>query len=125
MRFANLPMSQFRRRLAAAADRHHFTVKTQRFLHPRQLAPLVVLQTDHYVAFARAVPAIVNSLDPWKLRSGVGVHAFEAFCLEAEDERGVPFLVVENADRAPSPGANAGGTSWARANAVTPPPMLW
>jgi hypothetical protein len=115
-RFSNLPAAEFRRRLDAAASRYHFTVKTMRFLHPLQAAPLVLVQTSRYLAFARAVPAIERSLDPVK-RSGLrGTDwAFEGFRLEAQDERGVPFLIVTNAVR----GSIEGG-QWARAEALYP-----
>lgn len=109
-RFANLSTAEFRRRLAAAATKYGFTVKTVRFLHPRQLAPLVVVSTSHYLAFSKAIPAIEDSIDP-----GRGHPAFEALYLEAQDERGIPFVIVRNEFR----GEVMGG-QWARSEALFP-----
>jgi hypothetical protein len=111
-RFANLSARDFRLRLAAAAARYHFTVKQVQFLHPRQVAPLVIIQTRRYLALARAVPAIERSLDPHTGHSDQRGWAFEAFFLEAQDERGAPFIVVSNFLRGPGPG----GGQWARSD---------
>ncbi|HLX33476.1 MAG TPA: hypothetical protein VKR79_12055 [Gaiellaceae bacterium] len=116
-RFSNLPGSELRQRLAAAAARYHFTVKRVRLLHPRQVAPLVILQTRDYVAVGRAVPAIETSLDPQNGR-GWKDMAFEAFFLEVQDERGVPFITTNYAVR----GHGSYGGMWARANALLPSP---
>lgn len=115
-RFANLSTREFRLRLAAAAARYHFTVKQVQFLHPRQVAPVVIIQTRRYLALARAVPAIEKSLDPHTGHSDQRGWAFEAFFLEAQDERGVPFIVVTNRLRGPSPG----GGQWARSDQLYP-----
>lgn len=115
-RFANLSGRQFRLRLAAAAGRYQFTVKRLQFLHPRQVAPFVVIQTRHYLAFARAVPAIEKSLDPHTGHKDQTGWAFEGLFLEAQDERGVPFIVVSNFLRGPSPG----GGQWARSDQLFP-----
>ena len=109
-RFANLSTSEFRRRLDAAASKYGFTVETVRFLEPRQLAPLVVVRTSHYLAFSKAIPAIENSIDP-----GRQPPAFEALYLEGQDERGIPFVVVNNEFR----GQVMGG-QWARSEALYP-----
>jgi hypothetical protein len=115
-RFANLPAQQLRQRLAEAAARYHFTVKEVRLLHPRQLAPLVVIQTHRYLALAHAVPAIENSLDPHTGHSDQAGWAFEGFFLEAQDERGLPFLGIFNFMRGSSPG----GGQWARSDQLYP-----
>ena len=115
-RFANLPGQQLRLRLAKAADRYHFTVKKVQLLHPRQAAPLVIIQTRRYLALARAVPAIENSLDPHTGHSDRAGWAFEGFLLEAQDERGVPFLDVFNFER----GSGPGGGQWARSDQLYP-----
>jgi len=115
-RFANLPTRRLRLRLADAASRYHFTVKKVRFLHPRQLAPLVVIQTRCYRALAHAVPAIENSLDPHTGHSDQAGWAFEGFFLEAQDERGVPFLAIFNFMR----GSGPGGGQWARSDQLYP-----
>ena len=106
--FANLSMRNFRRRLAAAAAEYHFTVRTVQFFNPRQLAPLVVLRSRRYVALAHAIASIERSLNPQR--------AFEAFFLEAQDERGVPFLTPYDALRGPS----GYGGQWARSDALLP-----
>lgn len=110
-RFRNLSQRVFRQRVAAAASRYGFTVKKMRFLHPRQLAPLVVVETRHYVGLAHAVSAIEKSLgdltDP---------PAFEGLLFEAEDERGVPFLATSSFWR----GSNPCSGRWARAEALDP-----
>jgi major membrane immunogen (membrane-anchored lipoprotein) len=111
-RFSNLSESEFRKRLATAAAKYGFTVKTVRFLHPRKLAPVVVVQTTHYLAFSHAVPAIERSLDPSR---GSSSAAFEAFWLEAKDERGIPFVIVNNNYR----GELAGG-QWAGSEELYP-----
>jgi hypothetical protein len=110
-RFANLTTRRFRRRLAAAASRYDFTVKRVRFYRPRQLAPLVIVQTRHYLALARAIPAIERSLNP-----DLTGWAFEGFFLEAQDERGVPFITVSDALRGPG----GGGGQWARSDRLFP-----
>jgi hypothetical protein len=115
-RFANLPARQLRLRLAEAASRYHFTVKKVQLLHPRQVAPLVVIQTRHYLAVAHAVPAIENSLDPQTGHSDRAGWAFEGFLLEAQDERGVPFLGIFNFMR----GSGPGGGQWARSDQLYP-----
>ena len=115
-RFANLPAQQLRLRLAKAAARYHFTVKKVQLLHPRQVAPLIIIQTRRYLAFAQTVPAIENSLDPHTGHSDQAGWAFEGFLLEAQDERGVPFLDVFNFER----GSGPGGGQWARSDQLYP-----
>ncbi len=115
-RFANLPARQLRLCIADEAVRYHFTVQELRLLHPRQVAPLVIVQSSRYVAFAHAVPAIEKSLDPHTGRSDRAGWAFEGFMLEAQDERGVPFLSVFNFWR----GSGPGGGQWARADQLYP-----
>jgi hypothetical protein len=115
-RFANLPARQLRLRLAEAAARYGFTVKKVQFLHPRQLAPLVIIETRRYLTFADAVPAIEDSLDPHRGHSDRAGWAFEGFFLEARDERGVPFVDVFNFMR----GSGPGGGQWARSEQLYP-----
>lgn len=114
--FPNLSPREFRLRLAAAAKQYDFTVKRVRFVHPGHVAPLVIVQTRKYLAFARAVPAIEESLDPYEGRSDVRGWAFEAFYLEAQDEKGVPFLVVTNVVG----GGGVTGGQWARSDPLFP-----
>jgi|tagenome__1003787_1003787.scaffolds.fasta_scaffold19596871_1 hypothetical protein len=115
-RFANLSARQLRRRLAQEAARYDFTVKKIQLLHPRQAAPLIVITTRHYVAFAHAVPDIENALDPHIGHSDQAGWAFEGFFLEAQDERGVPFLGAFNFER----GSDLGGGQWARSEQLYP-----
>ncbi len=116
-RFHNLPAATFRARLAAAAARDHFTVKRVRFLHPRQVAPLVIVESDHYLGLAHAFGALLNSLEPRSGRGDAGL-AYEGWLLEAQDERGVPFIILSGAIRGP----DAGGGQWARSEELYPGP---
>jgi hypothetical protein len=115
-RFDNLPLGRLRALLAKEAQRDDFTVKVLRELHPRQAAPLVIVQTRHYVAFAHDVGAIEQQLDPHRGRADGKGWAFEGFLLEAQDERGVPFLGAFNFVR----GSGPGGGQWARADRLYP-----
>jgi hypothetical protein len=113
-RFHNLSASQFRARLARAAARYRFTIKAVEFLHPRQLAPLVIVQTRHYLAMAHAARAILESIDP--LRRHVRPReTFEALFFEAQDERGVPFIITSSDVR-----ERLGGGQWARSEELYP-----
>jgi len=115
-RFHNLSASQFRGRLAAAAVRFGFTVKTVEFLHPRQFAPLVIVQSRHYLAMAHAWLAIFKSIDPLR-RHVRPKETFEAVFFEAQDERGVPFIITSYDAR-----GRAGGGMWARSEELYPGP---
>jgi hypothetical protein len=114
---SNLSPRQFRSRLTRAASRYGFTVQRVRFVRTRgQVAPLVIVKTDGYLALARATPAISRSLDPLtdKTNNATGERfsSFPGLYLEAKDERGVPFLI---ADSFPS-----GGGQWARSDQLFP-----
>lgn len=114
--FANLSAQQLRLRLAKAAARYHFTVKKVELLHPRQSAPLIIVRTRRYLALAHAAPAIETALDPYTGHGDQTRWAFEGFFLEAQDERGVPFLDVFNFER----GSGPGGGQWARSDQLYP-----
>ena len=117
-RFHNLSASKLRARLAAAAARYRFTVKSVQLLHPRQIAPLVIVQTRQYLAMAHAFGTILyKSLDPLR-RHVRPKETFEAFFFEAQDERGVPFIIVSYDAR----GRGAGGGMWARSEELYPGP---
>lgn len=117
-RFHNLSASQLRARLAIAAARYGFTVERVQFLHPRQVAPLVIVQTHHYLAMAHAFGTVLyKSLDPLR-RHLRPKETFEAFFFEAQDERGVPFIIVSYDAR----GRGAGGGMWARSEELYPGP---
>lgn len=115
---STLSSREFRSRLGRAASRYGFTVKRVRFIKTRgQIAPFVVVEADHYLAFARATPAIVRSLDPLTdtTNDATGEHfwSFPGLFLEAQDERGVPFLITDNFP-------SGGGGQWARSDQLYP-----
>jgi hypothetical protein len=118
-RFPNLRPAMLRQRLAAAAAHYGFDVVSVRFRRPRQLAPQIAIRTRRYTAFARAAPAILRSLDP-RLPAADDRRGwrFEGFYFEAQDERGIPFLLVFNFWR----GRGPGGGQWARSDALFPFP---
>ncbi len=114
---SNLSPRQFRLRVAHAASRYGFTVERVRFVRTRgQVAPLVIVETRSYLAFARATPAIVKSLDPLTDQpnhaTGENFWTFPGLYLEAKDERGVPFLIVDDFP--------TGGGQWARSDQLYP-----
>jgi hypothetical protein len=115
--FDNLARKTLRNRLVQAAENHHFEIVSVAFLHPRQLAPQIVIRTTHYVEVAHALPKILARIDPrMPKRDDRRGWAYEAFYLEARNEKGVPFLAVFNYWRGPS----AGGGQWARSEPLYP-----
>jgi len=78
---------------------------------PRQLAPLIVVRTTHYLSLSRAVGSILQKLDP----PGRGHWAYEGIYFMAEDEKNVPFLSVSNVVR-----GQIEGSQWARSEALYP-----
>jgi hypothetical protein len=98
-------------RLRREARAHDFQVMSFRMLRPRQLAPLVVVRTTHYVDLARATGSILEKLDP----DGRYDRDYEGFHFEAQDERGVPLFVADNVMR----GRIEGG-QWARSEPLYP-----
>jgi hypothetical protein len=115
-RFPNVPEREFRRRLDMAARRYGFTLERVAFRHAGQVTPFVVVRTRRYVAFARSVHAIEKVLDPHRGSNDRTGWTLRAFFLEADDERGVPFLAVSNVVDA---GSVAGG-QWARSDPLYP-----
>jgi hypothetical protein len=114
---SSLSQREFRSRLARAASRYGFTVKRVRFIKTRgQIAPLVIVETDSYRTLARATPAIIDSLDPLtdKMNNATGEHfwSFPGLFFEAQDERGVPFLIQHIEP--------SGGGQWARSDQLYP-----
>jgi hypothetical protein len=109
-RQTGLSRDEFRRRLAAAAARYDFSVKSLEFIPERFLAPVVVVQTRHYAALAGAIQSFMPRL--------VGAHpcsrgpvtlsctSVDLF-FEAQDEHGVPFIALGNGQ-------------WARSEALYP-----
>ena len=109
-RFRNLAPATFNVRLRQAASRYHFTVVKVQILHPRQQAPLVVVETEDKHALAASTAAVLHLIDP-KARSNDDRTgwAYEGFLFEARDSHGVPFLATFNWWRGP----HAGGGQWA------------
>src|SRR5712692_642634 len=116
-RFHNLPPSELRRRLAALAKAQDFTIVRVEFLRPRELAPVVVVRTKHYLELARTTGSILRQIDP-KVRTNDDRTGwrYEGFFFEAEDEHGIPFLGAFNFWRGP----HAGGGQWARSDPLFP-----
>ncbi len=117
--FDNLSPTELRRRLTRAASRYDFDVVSLMFRRPRQLAPKLVVRTRHYLALARATREILLRLDP-KRNTGDDRTGwrFEGFYFEAQDERGVPFLITWNAVR----DGHVVGGQWARSERLFPFP---
>jgi hypothetical protein len=116
-RFSNPSEDQLMGDLRALAKKHDFELVSARLLMPQQVAPKIVVRTKHYLDLAHATPAILRRIDPrtatpqdsrgWK---------YEGFYFEAQDEHGIPFLIVFNFERGPSPG----GGQWARSEPLYP-----
>jgi hypothetical protein len=116
-RFQNLPATELRRRLAAAAERYDFEVVSLELIHPRQLAPRVVVRTEHYLELAEATGGILRRLDPKSNTSDDRTGwRYEGFYFEAQDRDGVPFLIAFNYWRGDGPG----GGQWARSERLFP-----
>jgi hypothetical protein len=109
-RFRNLSPPTFTARLRQAASRYHFRVVKVQILHPRQEAPLVVVETKDKHALAASTAAVLHLIDP-KARTNDDRTgwAYEGFLFEARDSHGVPFLATFNWWRGP----HAGGGHWA------------
>jgi hypothetical protein len=114
-RFTNLPRGVFLARLRAAAARDAFTIKTVRFYQPRQSAPYVRVQTRRYLRLSRAIPGIERSLDPHRGKTDLAGYAYEGFYFEADDERGIPFVIVSNLTR-----GQVEGSQFARSEELYP-----
>jgi hypothetical protein len=63
VRFPNPSRRVFLAKLRAAARRYGFIVERLHFYRPFQLAPLVVVQTEHPRRLSRAAPKIQALLD--------------------------------------------------------------
>jgi hypothetical protein len=116
-RFSNPSKDQLMGALRALAQKHDFELVSARLLLPRQVAPKIVVRSEHYLGLAHATRPILRRIDPrtatpqdsrgWK---------YEGFYFEAQDEHGIPFLIVFNFERGPSPG----GGQWARSEPLYP-----
>ncbi len=109
VRFENLPPAVLRARLDASARRYGFDIVSFEFLHPRQLAPKIVVRTSRYLELARATNVILTQLD------GRPHWRYEGFYFRAEDKHGVPFLIAYDVVR----GESMGG-QWARSERLYP-----
>jgi hypothetical protein len=88
-RFPNPSRREFRARVNLVGKRYGFKATSVRFLRPRELAPIVLVQTDRDPKeFIGDVAAIVQLLDP---RSRSGAVTFEGFFFEAAGRDG-PFV---------------------------------
>jgi hypothetical protein len=118
-RFPNPSEATLASRLRLAARRYHFTVAKVEILHPRQAAPLVVIQAKDKHALAASTAAILRLIDP-KARTADDRTgwAYEGFLFQACDRHGVPFLVAYNWWRGP----HAGGGQWAADPSLYPFP---
>ena len=110
-RFPNPTARAFRRRVELVAKRYGFRVASLRLLRPRQVAPLLVVQTDRSRKdFVADVPAILALLDATTGGHGAAALTFEGFFFEARDAKG-PFVRTENVYRGEVEG---GEWSWSR-----------
>jgi hypothetical protein len=117
-RFPNPSPRVFRERVRQVGERYGFHVVSVQLLHPRELAPIVVVQTDRdRKEFVRYVPTIMGLLNPQSRARGQIPTTFEGFFFEARDDRG-PFVRVYNTLR----GATMGGQWSAAGDDVYPYP---
>lgn len=114
-RFPNPSPTAFRKRVALVGRRYGFRVLSLRLLRPRQLAPLLVVETSRdRTAFVHDVPAIMALLDPDSSADSQTATTFEGFLFEARDGRG-PFVSVESVER-----GTAEGGQWSANPSVFP-----
>lgn len=114
-RFPNTSPKAFRARVSAIGERYGFRIASLILLRPRELAPLLVVETTrNRKAFVRDVPAIMSLLDPISNGRGQSAVTFEGFFFEARDAEGA-FVRVENVYR----GEIMGG-QWSRSPCVYP-----
>jgi hypothetical protein len=98
-RFPNPSPREFRTRVALVGKRYGFRATSIRFLRPRELAPIVVVETDRdHKEFVGDVHAIVDLLDPRSTTGSQSAVTFEGMFFEARDDDG-PFIRVLNAQR--------------------------
>jgi hypothetical protein len=117
-RFPNPAPSAFRKRVALVGKRYGFRVVTLRLLRPRQIAPLLVVETNRdRKAFSHDVPKIVSLLDPTSNAGHASALTFEGFLFAAEDSHG-PFLETQSVSR-----GEAEGGEWAADNCYPYPTL--
>jgi hypothetical protein len=98
-RFPNPSPQAFRRRVELIGRRYGFRIVSLRLLRPRELAPLLVVETQRErKAFVRDVPAIVSLLNPRSSDGQQTAQTFEGIFFEARDAKG-PFVGIEQVYR--------------------------
>jgi hypothetical protein len=116
-RFPNLSRATLAARLRHAAARYDFQVVKLEMLHPRQSAPLVVIQAKNKSALSSSTPAILKLIDPKARTNNTRTGwAYEGFLFEALDSHGVPFLIAFNHWRGP----HGGRGQWASKRSLYP-----
>jgi hypothetical protein len=106
-------------RLGQAQRRYGFQIVSVRMLHPLQAAPVIVIRSDKKLAIAHATPAIIKLFDPRHVtKSNPSGYAYEGYFFQAQDTRGVPYLVTYNYLRPP----NVGSGEWAANESLYPFP---
>jgi hypothetical protein len=99
--------------VALVGKRYGFRATSIRFLRPRELAPIVVVETDpDRKEFVADVAAIVDLLDPRSSSGHQSALTFEGFFFEARDTKGA-FVRVHNVYRGEVMG---GQWSWDRSS---------
>jgi hypothetical protein len=110
-RFPNPSPEAFRARIAAVGKKYGFRMTSLRLLRPRELAPLLVVETERdRKAFVHDVPEIMLLLSPASDGAGQRAETFEGFFFEARDAEG-PFVRITRAYRGQIMG---GQWSWDR-----------
>jgi hypothetical protein len=90
-RFPNPSAAAFRKRVALVGRRFGFTIASLRLLRPRQMAPLLIVETRRpRKAFMKDIPRILELLNPHSFADHRSAYTFEGFFFAAEDAKG-PF----------------------------------
>lgn len=93
--FPNPTAAAYRHRVSLIARRYGFRIITLRLLHPLQLTPLLIVETNQpRHQFIADVAAIVADLNPHNDQAAT----FEGFYFEARDKDG-PFVRTESVNR--------------------------
>jgi hypothetical protein len=111
-RFPAPPPRVLRTRLDAAAAAHGLRVESVTWRSGVQRVPDIVLESNDYVRTSRALPHVLDAIDP-PPRSNSRVY--EAIFLEVVDSRNVPYVATFDALR-----AHVMGGQWARAGDLYP-----
>ena len=103
--------------MAEVSRRYGFRVASLRLLRPRDLAPLLIVETSrNRKAFEHDMPAITSLLDPTNRLGRRTAETFEGFFLGAEDGHG-PFADAYSVSR-----GEQGGSEWSWSRCVYPYP---